>query len=154
LADTLYSDVFDVFLAKITDFYLGDLLASTPELAEQRMTKWLIGAIVKFTRCKKDLSNRNDTTRTFYISLTDKEIEILAYFMCHEWADPEIKNLLNLRQILGDAAFKLTSQANHLKEIKSFKLGVLEEAQYYMIQYTYDTSDPYLEFDNKLSDLG
>lgn len=153
---TAYSEIYDVFLTKITDFVLGDLLSSTPTIAEDRMKAWLRASIIKFSKCKSDLTDRDDVgaTPTFNITLSDYEIEILALFMCHEWAEPEIKNLLNLRQILGDAAFKLTSQANHLKEIKQFKKDILEEAQYYMVQYTYDTSDPTLVQTNKLSGLG
>ena len=151
---TTYNTVFEVFLQKISDVFLGDLLSATPLLAESRMSGWLRSAIVKFDNCKSDLSNRSDSGKTFNITLSDYEIEILAYFMGYEWADPEIKNVLNLRQILGDAAFKLTSQANHLKELREFKKMMLDEAQYWKVQYSYVTSDPTATNTNPLSDLG
>jgi len=152
----LYSDVNEVFLSKITDFVLADYLSSTPNftIAETRMLRWMESAIVKFPRCKSDLTNKTNSTKTFNITLTSYEIEILAYLMCYEWAQPEIQNLLNLRQILGDAAFKLTSQANHLKEIRAFKNEVFSDAQYFVVQYTFDTADPNIVQSNQLSDLG
>ena len=153
---TLYSDVNEVFLSKITDFILGDMLDSTPNftIAENRMLRWMKSAIIKFPNCKHDLTDRNDTTKTFNITLTEFEIEVIAMFMCYEWAQPEIQNLLNLRQILGDAAFKLTSQANHLKEIRAFKNETFTDAQYMMVSYSYITSDPTLTTTNNLRDLG
>jgi len=151
---TNYSEVNEVFLQKITDFYLANLLSSTPTIAENRMLGWMKSSIAMFDRCKANLYDRNDVTKNFNIDLTDKEIEILSFFMCYHWALPVIQNLLHLKHQLGDTAFKLSgTQANHLKALQEFRKICLDDAQYWMMQYTYDTSNPDEVRPNPIRDL-
>lgn len=152
---TLYSDIYEIFLRKITDFELANQLTqATPTAGENRMKGWLLSSIIKFPRCKTDLSDKDDTTATFNNTLSYYEKELLAKLMIGEWIEPQINHLLMVRQLLGDTDFKLTSQANHLMALLKLKDSVISDVDYWKVQYTYDTSDPTASYTDTLSDLG
>ena len=95
---TLYSTIIDIALVTIRDYKIDKLFNLSPTDFETYMTGFLIKAIPKFTNCVQDLTDRNDTTRQFNVTLTDVEIGILSDFLLLEWLDSEI---YDIRQITG-----------------------------------------------------
>lgn len=131
---TSYQSVYDVFLGKITDI---DLVNLPTTVAESTMHGYLISAVAKFTHCKQDLTNRDDTTKQFNIVLTDLETEILATSMTGSWTDPYIKNIMLMKQSLSSKDFTSFSQANHLKELQDLKTHITEEVSTLLGLYSY-----------------
>lgn len=97
---TFYSEIFDYFFNKISDY---DLLKNLEEKDILKLCNmYLKSSIAFFTKCKKDLSKRNDQEQMFLIELDQLEIEILASLMVIEWIKPYVNNRLNLSAILGE----------------------------------------------------
>ncbi|POI18401.1 hypothetical protein C2145_09725 [Bacillus velezensis] len=92
---------------------------------------------MKFRRCKKDLTDRDQELKQFNEDLSDEEKEILACFMVVEYLTPKIVTADLLHQTLSSKDSKLYSQANHIKEIRELRNLIKKEAEDLMVQYTY-----------------
>lgn len=136
MANTTYDMVYDRFLSKITDYELSAL--TTPDL-ETQLLKYLKSGITDFKYSTKDLTNRNDTTKTFNIELTGLEQEILAKFMLVNWINPQILRLENLRNSLGNRDFQIFSPSAFLDKLTLLKTTLLNEAVEDMVFYYYAT---------------
>jgi hypothetical protein len=135
---TLYETIYNNFLSKINDVNL----VSLPEnISEATMYGFMISAVTKFTKCKNNLQDRDDTLAQFNPTLTDFEIEVIANMMVAEWLSPSINNITVLKQVLSDSDFKISSQAQHLKELLDLKTTINEEISKLLVQYSYDNYD-------------
>lgn len=121
---TEYTNVYDIFLSKITDYGLVSL---TQNELEDNLKKHLKSAIVKFKHCVKDLNNRDDELGVFNVELTDEEIEVLAYLMIIEWSNNYILNIELLKQNFSTRDFNLFSSANLLKELTNLRKTYKDE---------------------------
>lgn len=136
---TFYSEIFDYFFNKISDY---DLLKNFEEKDILKLCNmYLKSSISFFTKCKKDLRKRNDSEQMFLIELDQLEIEILANLMVIEWLKPYVNNRLNLSSILGDKDFKIFSQANHLKTLSDLQDKLQNEIERLYMQYTWNDYD-------------
>ena len=133
---TPYQTIFDVFINKITDY---DFLSLDTADIEEILTKYIKSALVKFKVCKKDLSDRDDNIKTFNITLTEEEVEILATLMVVEWLSPKINAIELLKQSLSTKDFSMYSQANHLKELRELKKDMRNESKQLLISYGYSS---------------
>jgi hypothetical protein len=131
---TSYSQIYEVFLNKISDY---DFLNLEESEVNSIMYNYLRSAIVWFSSCRQDLSDRDDTLKQFNIDLTDEEIEILSTLMIPEWLKPRINTTENIKQHMSTKDFQMFSQANHLKELKDLKKDCTREAQQLMSRYSY-----------------
>jgi len=102
---------------------------------------YLKSSIAHFTKCKKDLSKRNDDEQMFLIQLDELEIEILSSLMVIEWVRPYVTNRLNLSSFLGDSDFKTYSQANHLNSLIELQSKLENEIERLFMQYTWNEYD-------------
>jgi hypothetical protein len=132
---TTYQAVNDVFLGKITDI---DLVSLPSNIAESTLKSYMVSAIARFTQCRKDLTDRDDTLKQFNTILTDLEIEVTATWMKHAWIDPFINNIMLMKQNLSSSDFKTFSQANHLKELTDLKIQIEEEVSSLLGLYSYN----------------
>jgi hypothetical protein len=131
---TSYNEIYNTFLGKISDY---DFLELPKEEVETIMKNYLKSAIVWFTSCRQDLSDRDDVLEQLNITLTDEEIEILGTLMIIEWLKPRINTTENLKQHMSTKDFQMFSQANHLKELKDLKKDCMRESQQLMSRYSY-----------------
>ncbi len=132
---TPYSEVYAAFLRRISD---TDLLQLSQEELSSVLKSFLKGAITQFSKCKQDLSLRDDNLEQFDIDLTDREIEILGALMVVEWLRPTINASYLLKQTLSTKDFKIYSQANHLDELIKLKKEAEEDAERMIMGYLYD----------------
>lgn len=136
---TFYSEIFDFFVNKISDY---DLLNNLDDKDIMKLFKmYLQSAISNFTKCKQDLTKRDDEQEMFLIELTGQEIEIISSLMVIEWIKPYITNKLNLSSFLGDSDFKFYSQANHLNSLVSLQSELQNEVERMIIDYSWDKFD-------------
>jgi len=135
---TLYETIYNIFLSKINDV---NLVSLPEDISEATMYGFMISAVTKFTKCLNNLQDRDDTLQQFNPTLTDFEIEVIANMMVSEWLSPSINNITVLKQVLSDSDFKITSQAQHLKELLDLKSTINEEVSRLLVQYSYDNYD-------------
>ncbi len=130
---TPYSDVFDTFLSKITDY---SYINYTNDELESDFNKMLKSACARATSIKEDRLTRDSILQEFISDLTDLEVEILACFMLVEWLNPKINNIELLKQSLSSKDFQMYSQANHLKELQQLRVSARKEASSLMNTYS------------------
>src|SRR5690348_16402444 len=102
---TSYMDIFNLFMQQLTDYRLIQLY-TTPTTGvvdfENYLTGFLLLAIPEFYPCSQNLSNRNDTTKTFNYDMTLDNQKILSKFMVKEWLGKEINDILQIRLHVQD----------------------------------------------------
>lgn len=135
---TPYSNIYDRFLQKITDYTFAKREQSEIEID---LEGYLNSAISNFKRCKKDLSLRDSTLKSFTIDLFDDEQEIISILMVVEYLSPKLNDAKILKQQLSNSDYKTYSQANQIAAIKSIRDGYQSEVERKIIRYTYDNSD-------------
>ena len=135
---TPYQEIYDLFLQKIND---QEFLSLPDEDIEQFCFKYLKTSITKFKKCNQDLKDRDDTLLQFNVDLLDEEKEILSIIMIEQWISPQIYNIMNLKQFMGDREFKYYSQANHLDKLMMLKDTLQSDSEREVTNYTYEQSD-------------
>lgn len=135
---TSYDAVFRRFLNRITDY---DLPLLPEEDLDEMMCGWLTSAIANFTRCKSDLSDRDDEAQTFNADLMNYEIEALSLYMVCAWLDQKINSVLLTNQFIGGKEEKYYSQANQLETLKALRDATFTEARKLPRDYSYVIND-------------
>lgn len=135
---TPYVDLHNWFLNKVSDYSFLNL---TDTQIDEILNMYMKSATSKFSKCKKDLTDRDEVLKVFNSDLEEKELEILATLMIAEWLSPKINTGELLRQRLGDKEYKTYSQANHLKEVRELRDAMIEESVQLITDYTYNLVD-------------
>lgn len=132
---TLFEEVYNIFLMKVTDY---SFLKTTEMELEDDFQKYLRSACVNFRQCETDLfRNFNTVDKQFDVDLNQYEIEILATLMVIEYLTPHIVSTENLKQLIGNREFKFYSQANLLSELQKLRKMFRLEATQLIGEYTY-----------------
>jgi hypothetical protein len=135
---TLYTEIYDVFLSKISDYSFINL---TQIQLEEQLETYLKSAITKFRTSKTNLQDRDEVNNQFNNTLHDDEREILATFMIVEHLKPEILSSKVYKQVMTDKEFKMYSQANHLREMLEMYNLFKKEAEKLMTDYSFKYLD-------------
>lgn len=139
---TAYEDIFKYFYSKVKDYDFVDL---DDDDLEDILTSYLRSSIVRFRSCRKDLSDRDDETKEFNITLADEEIEILANLMIVEWLNPQLQTTELIRQSLSMRDARMYSQAAHIRELMELREKAKQEAQQLMTAYSYAELGDFLD---------
>lgn len=142
--NTPFSDVYDSFLAKITDDMYMEL---TKDETYKMLEDLLISSIPKFEFPRVNLfdyergkteqnstiiideqtgESREEITNEytvgyFNVQLSMEEINILATYMIVEWIGQQLASVENTRMKYSGTDFKFTSQANHMQKLLVIK---------------------------------
>ena len=105
------------------------------------MDGFLIRAIPNFDNCTKDLSDRDDVTRTFNVSLSDQEKGILADYVALMWLDKEINDA---RQIIGmlqnNNESHRYSEANNMNAKRERRMQIYEDVGQKKTKYSFSNA--------------
>lgn len=160
---TPFSDIYDCFLAKITDDMYMEL---TEDETYQLLEQLLINAIPSFEFPRKRLldnyetkyieridvyngveSNYLDATiyvyneGKFFEELNTEEIDILATYMIVEWIGQQLASVNVTRMQYSGDDFKFTSQANHMSKLITLKEKYTQEGFHKQRLYKRRNSD-------------
>lgn len=139
---TPYSDVYDLFMLKITDYRLIELYQSSVVDFENFLQGWLKLSIADFLDdCDQDLTDRNDTANTFNFDMTDKNQVILAVFMVFHWLEKEVNDVLQMNLSVTDRDFKHYAESKNLDSKTSYRDRLLEEKSQILVSYGYKNID-------------
>lgn len=111
---TSYSEIYDRFLPKITDYKILEL---DEEDVMDMMLGWLKSAVAKQKQIINNLT-MDDGIDSFDTELDDLEIELLSLGMVLEWLRPQINSTALTSQFIGGKEEKFYAQANHLNALK------------------------------------
>ena len=145
---TSYSNIFERFAIKVQDYTLDKLYASSVTAWEDYLLGFLKSGIAKFIpKCKQDLTNRTDASKTFGITLTEIEEEILAGLMEIEWMEKETKNIRDMRLALNDTgAMRRYAESANLSAKEDSLINLKERVDKMIVEYSYYTWDFYSYF--------
>jgi hypothetical protein len=133
---TPYTDIYTVFQSQISDVEFNSL-----SVVDAIQKQYLINSITNFRRCSQDLNNRNDTSSTFNITLTEDEKQILGNLMVLEYLSSQIVNLQNIKQVMTSKDFGMSSQANHLDKLLLLEEKRQKKVSKMIVDYTYNSGD-------------
>lgn len=119
---TSYDKVFSRFTSKIKDY---DLAVTEPDLVDLDLIQLMNNSIFYFRYPKINLTKKNDEERFFEEDLTYDEIAVLSILMVREWFKRFIYNTDVTIQTYGDTDFEVKSQANHLRQLASAYLEIV-----------------------------
>lgn len=137
---TPYSDVFNVFLGKITDY---DLPKFNDIDREDILEGYMVSACVKFNKvCLVDLYDRNNDSKQFNNDLDDEIIDIITENMLVEWLKPKLLSTENLENALSTKDFSLFSPAYLLGNIRETMNLIKKEARVLINNYSFNNADP------------
>ena len=141
MSNTTYDEIIDLILVSIEDYHLNKLAVASINDFKTVLEGYMIRGLVKFENCQKDLSDRNDSTRTFNIYLTDIEKGIIADCAVIVWLDKQINDV---RQITGmlenNKESHRFSEANNLNAKINRKNQLEEEVNVKKTNYSYKNS--------------
>ena len=102
---TPYSDIYNTFLGKITDY---DLPKFTDLDKEEILFGFMKSACVKFNKvCLINLYDRDENLKQFNKDLDDEIIDIISELMVIEWLKPKMLSTENLKNSLTTADYKI-----------------------------------------------
>lgn len=133
---TPFSNVFERFQSKVTDYNLDKLFITNVIGYESYLTILLKSAITNFDNCKQNLTDRDDSSKIFNVTLTEKEEEILATLTLAQWFEKEVNNVLDMRLALSSSDFKRYAESQNLKAKSDARDRVLERSEKLMIDYS------------------
>ena len=119
VAPTTFREMFDFFLAGITDDMFMEL---TKEDTEKMLEEILLAALPHFEFPReKDLFDVDLEEKTFSTKLSLEEMMIIRQYMISEWIGFQLATVDLIRQKYSGTDFKFTSQASHLKQLITLK---------------------------------
>lgn len=138
---TSYDEIKNRFLSKIIDY---EYLKLETDDQDQLFDMYLLNAIPKFRYCRKNLRDRDETTRVFNETLSDVEQDILSSLCVAEWMGMQTENKENFEKYLTTKDFQIHSPANQLKEIRATRDS---------LWYKVNTQINFYRFDIKSSEV-
>lgn len=134
---TPYTDVYDFFLTKVTDYsFIDTEIYPTQADLEAELKKYLRSAVIRF-RQSKVILERDDVSNQFIYDLGDFEKEILSILMILSYIQPKITSVQNMEQRLVDKEYKSYSQGKHLEEMIKLRKELQSEVSQLISDYTY-----------------
>lgn len=112
---TTYQELYDSLLSKIKSYDF----VSMPDIHMYQIIKdYIRPAIVRYTNCKQDLSDRDEILEQFNFKLADTELEVLVKYMLIEWLEANYINTpLMLKSQLISKEFNATRNVEVLDKV-------------------------------------
>ena len=128
---TEFTEVYDMFLSKITDY---DILKLAEDELNQEFKMLLRKALARFVTIKNIRVDYD--FEQFSRELTGLEIDIISSYMVSAWITPKVNSITLLRPSLSSKDYQEFSKANYLKELMALKDSSEKEAQYWASRYS------------------
>lgn len=94
MEQTSFSDIYKVFLSKITEDMYMEL---TPQDTKKLLHELLIDALHWFEFPRQDIYNYNAEAECYNIALSTEEQNIIATYMVVEWLGQQLASIENTR---------------------------------------------------------
>ena len=135
---TTYYELCDSVFPKIKDYGLANLDKHT---AFSIIGEYLRPAILLFSGCHADLSDRDDELGEFNFELSDRDFEILSNYMVICYLDSNyIRTGEMLKSHLSSTDFHKYDNKDVLSKVKEIRQMYKDENDRLMIDYSYPSS--------------
>ena len=112
---TSYTEIYDIFLSKISDV---KILSLSDEDIEQLLESYMFNSIAFIKECKTDLTDVDSENKCFKNDLLSIEKELIASEMVVQWLEPQLNSTLLTKQFFGGKEEKFYAQANQLEKLQ------------------------------------
>lgn len=129
---TTYENIYDAFLARITDFNLVDL---SEEDFKKTLYRWMLGAIAQLPKFSEELSARDEENECFENDLTELSKELVVRTMVDMWVTPYINSSEQVSLFLGGKEEKIVKE--NLSKLIELKNSNTREMRRLYSDYTY-----------------
>lgn len=129
---TTYENIYDAFLARITDFNLVDL---SEEDFKKTLYKWMLGAIAQLPKFSEELLARDEENECFENDLTELSKELVVRTMVDMWVTPYINSSEQVSLFLGGKEEKIVKE--NLSKLIELKNSNTREMRRLYSDYTY-----------------
>lgn len=136
MANTSLSEVYDLFMATVTDYRLIDLFNTSESDFEDYLQPFLDYAIVDFSVCDQSLIY-DDTSKLFNVVLTKENQIVLATLMMKYWLQKTVNDITQMNLHVTDRDFKVASEAMNLREKVTALNVVKEQCSQLLNDYSY-----------------
>ena len=139
-----YEDIFSMFLSKVTDY---SFLEYDESLVREQMVSWLHSSIStprlrsKFTEL---IANDKEAFISFSLKNSMDEqsdieftIDVVARAMVIAWLEPQVKNVLLTKQMLGGKEEKFYAQSSHISQLEQMLYSAKTELKNILRDYGY-----------------
>ena len=113
---TSYTEIYDIFLSKISDV---KILSLSDEDIEQLLESYMFNSIASIKECKTDLTDVDNINKCFNNDLLGVEKELIASEMVVQWLEPQLNSTLLTKQFFGGKEEKFYAQANQLEKLQA-----------------------------------
>ena len=145
---TKASDIFDLFMASVSDFKLDTIFEDTGEAGlNYTLEPWLLFGISDFEEtCTQSLdytkiSETGTGDGEFSVDLINKNQVILSLLMLRYWMERQIQDVIQMNNFIQDHDFKRYSEANNLRAKSDYLRQMIERLDSRLIEYGYDNND-------------
>lgn len=136
---TSFDEIYKRFLAKIADY---EMLEYGEATLEEYLLDLLTASIDDFSElCKQDISTVDLSLSMFYVTLTQREKDVLALGMVVHWIRPKVYNSDMLRNVLNTKDYSVYSPANLLEKMTDLLEKTETELDQKMKMYSYRNED-------------
>jgi hypothetical protein len=136
---TSYKELYNSVYSKIKDY---DFITMSEDEADEILHDYIRPAIVDFEDCKQDLSDRDETLKSFNIDLMDINFEILSNFMVIKYIEATYINTpMALKAYMSTADFHKYDNKDVLGKVVEVRDGYLKRNKQLMINYSIRSKD-------------
>lgn len=135
---TPYSEIYDRFLSKISDFFISEL--NDDEMLEY-CHNLMIAALANLDNIEHDLTQYDDLIAQFEEDLTNTEIEYIACSMASKWIEPQLNNTTLTAHYIGVKDEKFFSSANQINQLRGLRDDLTARVKKIRRDYNYSHSD-------------
>jgi len=139
------SDIFDLFLTRISDYRLYAIDETSGSLALSiYLEPWLLSSIIDFDVCDQDLTYTSSTISSegyFAETLTLKNKIVLSQLMVKYWLEKEVQDILQMQLFITDHDFKTHAASQNLKAKQDYYNSKKEELSQILVDYGYRVND-------------
>ena len=118
MAQTSFSEIYKIFLSKLTDDMYMEL---TPQDTEKLLKELFLNALHWFEFPRQNIYDYDISVDSYNIELSTEEQNIIATYMVVEWLGQQLASIENTRMKYSGSDFKFTSQANHMSKVQALK---------------------------------
>lgn len=138
---TTYATLYDLFTVRIRDYEMDDLYTASPTNWKLYLKGFLLTAIPRFGECIQDLTDRNDTTGTFNITLTEPEQNILISLMEIAWLSKNIEDIRQINVGLNESDFRKDNIGTTIRVKMTILISLKEDTDREISQYDWRNTD-------------
>ena len=145
---TKASDIFDLFMASVSDFKLDTIFDDAGEAGlNYTLEPWLLFSIADFDEiCTQSLDytkivDMGTGDGEFSVDLTNKNQVILSLIMLRYWMERQIQDVLQMNNFIQDHDFKRYSEANNLRAKSDYLKQMIERLDTRLVEYGYDNNE-------------